>query len=119
MIDRSSNPKRSFTLIELLVVIAIIAILASMLLPALQNARDAARRAICVNNLKPVHMGFVLYADDYEEYVPPPHPDIIVYRMGMWYAAQKHGYGWLMPDYINDPSGERRSTVRDRVTGPC
>lgn len=60
-----------FTLVELLVVISIIALLIAILLPTLSGAREAARASVCASRLKQIGIAYVLYAQDYQEYINP------------------------------------------------
>ncbi|MGC4044068.1 MAG: prepilin-type N-terminal cleavage/methylation domain-containing protein [Armatimonas sp.] len=66
--------KSGFTLIELLVVIAIIAILAAILFPVFAQARERARAAACLSNMKQAGLAFAMYVQDYDETVPPQFP---------------------------------------------
>ena len=66
-----SRRRGGFTLVELLVVIAIIAVLASLLMPALEEARNKANDIACLNNIRQLTVGVLLYVDDYNGAVPP------------------------------------------------
>ncbi len=90
---------RGFTLIELLVVIAIIAILIALLLPAVQQAREAARRTQCKNNLKQIGIALHNYHDTYNT-LPPG----VVHKSGNQNIAAMGSYGWgtfLLPQLEN------------------
>jgi len=98
----TSQNKQGFTLIELLVVVAIIAILAAMLLPALQGAREKAKTAHCLNNLRQIGAAFAFYADDNNEYLCP-------------FSGQSYWQGLIDAYLIKRPAGATLSEMYSRV----
>jgi prepilin-type N-terminal cleavage/methylation domain-containing protein len=96
-----AKQKKAFTLVELLVVIAIIALLVSILLPALSQARDQSKRVVCAGNLRGIHLTFVTYAMDYEGKYP---------RGADWFSGST-SLGYFHVYNYHDPLKDWRFTV--------
>jgi len=85
--EKSMIKKNGFTLIELLVVISIIALLLSILMPALQLAKEAGKRIVCLNNQKQLSLGWTMYAGENDEKFCSPLPG--------WAGGQHYKYSWV------------------------
>jgi len=103
--------RTAFTLIELLVVVAVISILAALLLPALKNAKDKGKQAVCANNLRQIYLGFGLYATDWNDYIPPVGS--WWYDTGPWFShLGRAGYLGSAEPWPNSPTRQRWKVMR-------
>jgi prepilin-type N-terminal cleavage/methylation domain-containing protein len=107
----SFRPAAAFTLVELLVVLAVIGILVALLLPALSRARDRARGAQCVSNLRQWGLAYRQYADDNRDYLPRRgqgvQPLAQIGRPEDWFNA--------LPPYFNSPSYQRLFSANQKL----
>jgi len=117
LLRRFTN-KRGFTLIELLVVIAIIAILAAILFPVFAKAREAARKTACINNLKQLSTGVMMYAQDYDETMPSAN----FAGLGATpaWASYNWSYIWTLIDpYIKNTGVLACPSATKQMVGPA
>ncbi len=98
-LNNNSGASAAFTLIELLVVISIIALLVSILLPALKNARGAARKITCANKQRQIYTGIALYASDNKGWMPP--------------SSFHNGYTYYLKYYLNAHSATKYTQLTD------
>ena len=103
--------KRGFTLIELLVVIAIIAILLAILMPALNRVKEQGKRATCLNNLRQLNLGWIMYADD--------HDDMLINGDTGEYGIHQDQTPWVLADWRSGMSErQKRDAIMDGALWP-
>ena len=125
------NREKTFTLLELMVVIALMAILLTLLLPSLQQAREKGRQAVCMSNSRQMYVGWMLYAQNNSQWVRPPKwSGKPAGRAGNWTVELAHikdGYlgqyldpsnsdKGIFPDFYNCPSGLESNKYVGKMT---
>jgi prepilin-type N-terminal cleavage/methylation domain-containing protein/prepilin-type processing-associated H-X9-DG protein len=122
---RQRRCRVGFTLIELLVVIAIIAILAAILFPVFAKARSKARQAVCLSNCKQIGSAFLMYLQDYDEWLPINYDGRLSWPQSSYiYNPNIRNWTWVIQPYIRNtdvwacPSGNFRMTQYGVATFP-